>query len=484
MALNTNISSNDLLNRIEKLTSIGHWYLDLKHNELYWSEQVFIIHGLSPDYYTPHILTAIDAYVEEDRAYVRQCIESAIENAENYVFECRIKRVDGEIRSVMASGECETDENGKTIKIFGTIQDITEIKQEQERYELAITASNTAIWDWNTQSDEILWYGASCKVLGYPDNDALPETSKKFYNNLLHPDSQAILKKAFGQHFKTRNEFNLELQFKHGQNEYIWMLARGSAQWDNDGQAIRVIGALTQISEIKHTQAKLLRSNSDLEQFASIAAHDLQQPLRSISGFLELLETKYADKLDDQAKEYINHAIKGAQNMSELVADLLEYSRLETDGLKIASENPDTIVQNTLRHLLAAKEESGAKITFNNLPKTISCDAFKMQRVFYNLIENAIKYRGESTPRINISCKESKTKWTFTLQDNGIGMREDKLEEIFQMFQRLHNKNKYKGTGIGLAICKKIVELHGGKIWAESVLGEGTSFHFTLPKTH
>ena len=158
--------------------------------------------------------------------------------------------------------------------------------------------------------------------------------------------------------------------------------------------------------------------------------------------------------------------------MSALIADLLEYSRLETDGIKNKHENVTKIIRNAIRHLLGVIGDSVAKITFDDMPNAMPCDAYKLQRVFYNLIENAIKYRSQEKPQISITCTEEKESWHFVVQDNGIGVRKDKIDDIFQMFQRLHNKNKYKGTGIGLSICKKIIDLHGGNIWAESTLGE------------
>ncbi len=484
MSTNTTFLTSDqnVIDRVERITQVGHWTLDVDNQKLFWSEQVYKIHGLSPDIYTPEVETGINAYLEEDRDYVTQCLNQAVENGESFIFECRLKHTNGDIRNVIARGECEKNQDGKVIRIFGTFQDITELKLEQERYELAIQASNTAIWDWDTKTDEIQWYGASASVLGFENNDTLPETSEIFFKELLHSDSQEQLKKAFKDHFKDKVPFKIELKFKKN-DEYIWMLTSGKAQWDENNRAIRIIGALTDISALKDIEAKLIRSNNDLDQFASIAAHDLQQPLRSISGFLEILYEKHKDDFDEDSKKYIDFAVSGAQNMSELISDLLEYSRLEADGIKYKNESIEKIIQSTISHLQAAIKESGTKITIGPMPN-IECDGYKLQRVIYNLTENAIKYRGEKPPEISISCEEKNKEWLFTVKDNGIGIKAEKLESIFLMFTRLHAKEKYAGTGIGLSISKKIIELHGGKIWAESTPQEGSAFHFTIPKAH
>ena len=472
---------NNVIERVERITQVGHWTLDIETNKLFWSEQAYEIHGLSPDMYTPDITSAINAYVEEDRNYVSKCVKNAIENGENFVFECHIKRVDGEIRSVIGRGECEKNEDGQTTRIFGTLQDITQIKLEQERYEMAIHASNTAIWDWNIETDEVEWHGASAKVLGFASNHDLPPTTLEFYDKLLHEDSQAIIKEAFIKHFKSNLPLNEELKFKKN-DQIVWMLARGQAQKNSQGRAVRFLGSLTDISKLKEAEDKLKRSNNDLDQFASIAAHDLQGPLRVISGFLELLREKYKDKLDKQAQEYINLSIDGAENMSELIADLLEYSRLETDGMNIEETDITKTIQRTMRQLMAAINETDAKISFENLPK-VSCDPLKIQRIFYNLIENALKYKPKNKkPEITINATEKTEHWHFVVEDNGIGIKKEKLNDIFLMFNRLHKKTEFKGTGIGLAICKKVIDLHNGEIWAESNYGHGTQFHFTLPK--
>jgi len=213
---------------------------------------------------------------------------------------------------------------------------------------------------------------------------------------------------------------------------------------------------------------ELARSNRDLEQFAYVASHDLQEPLRMVAAYTQLLAERYAGKLDENADKYIRYALEGALRMQTLVTDLLTFSRVGRNrkSTPLASE--------------AALQESGAVVHYEALP-TVSGDRTQLVQLFQNLIGNAIKFRGEKTPAITVSANRGAAEWEFSVSDNGIGIAPEHVEAIFVIFQRLHTRAEYPGNGVGLAICKKIVEQHGGRIWVESKAGEGTIFKFTLP---
>ena len=227
--------------------------------------------------------------------------------------------------------------------------------------------------------------------------------------------------------------------------------------------------------------AELTRSNKELERFAYITSHDLQEPLRMISSYLQLVEKRYKDELDEDAKDFINFAVDGAKRMQILINDLLRYSRVGTKNIEFQPVNCEEILKNTLNNLEVSIEESGAKITHDYLP-IIRGDKTQLSQLFQNLIGNSIKFRGESSPEIHIKAEDEGDFWRFSFQDNGIGIDPKYYDRIFQIFQRLHNRDKYPGTGIGLAICKKIIERHGGNIFVESEFGKGTTFIFTLKK--
>ena len=239
--------------------------------------------------------------------------------------------------------------------------------------------------------------------------------------------------------------------------------------------------------ELKHVQDTLLRrteeltrSNIELDQFASVVSHDLQEPLRMITAYVNLLQTQYAGKLDNEADEFIGLAVDGAKRMQGLIDDLLAYSRVGTRGKKFVATDCNEVLALTLMNLKRAIEESAARITHDPLPIVVG-DEFQLGQLLQNLIGNAIKYHGQTPPEIHVGCQRVGAMYRFAVKDNGIGIDPEYTERIFVIFQRLHTRKEYPGTGIGLAICKKIVERHQGEIWVESAPGRGSTFYFTLP---
>jgi signal transduction histidine kinase len=233
------------------------------------------------------------------------------------------------------------------------------------------------------------------------------------------------------------------------------------------------------VTERRKAQEDLARSNQDLEQFAYVASHDLQEPLRIVAGYIQLLERRYKSRLDNDAVDFINFAVDGANRMQRLIQDLLAYSRLGTRGQRTAPTDCEAVLEHALANLRLAIDESGAVITHDPLP-TVTADESQIIQLMQNLIGNAIKFRGERRPEIHVSACPHEGRRLFTVKDNGIGIEAQYLDRIFVIFQRLHGQRQYPGTGIGLALCKRIVERHGGRIWVESKKGEGSTFYFTL----
>ncbi len=225
---------------------------------------------------------------------------------------------------------------------------------------------------------------------------------------------------------------------------------------------------------------ELARSNEDLEQFAYVASHDLQEPLRMVATYAQLIEERYADKLDDNGRKYVGYAVDGAVRMQALIKDLLAFSRCGRPGMEAGPVDCNQIVQRVLVNLQIAITQSGAFILPANLPNVWG-NSSQLEHVFQNLISNAIKFRGERPPRISIGAAKQDEEWAFSVEDNGIGVLPEFAETIFCVFKRLHTRTEYPGNGIGLSICKKIVERHGGRIWVASWPGPGTKICFTLP---
>ena len=231
----------------------------------------------------------------------------------------------------------------------------------------------------------------------------------------------------------------------------------------------------------KHGQDELARSNRDLEQFAYVASHDLQEPLRMVATYTQLLAERYKGKLDADADKYINYAVDGALRMQILVRDLLAFSRVGRQGTEFEPTDCNEVMETVLKNLQAALADSGARVIYEGLP-TVTADGSQMVQVFQNLIANAMKFRGAEPPVIQITGEKKNREWLFSVADNGIGIAPEHAEVVFAIFKRLHTRTEYPGSGIGLSICKKIVEHHGGRIWVESESGHGCTFHFTLPE--
>ena len=233
--------------------------------------------------------------------------------------------------------------------------------------------------------------------------------------------------------------------------------------------------------EHRQAQEELLRSNRDLEQFAYVASHDLQEPLRMVAIFTQMLAERFRGKLDEETDRYMGFVIEGATRMQAMIEDLLAFSRIGRGGIQRVAIDCEQVLQKALGNLAGAIEESGARTNYEVLPVVVADPGLLLQ-LFQNLIGNAIKFRSPEPPRIHVSAREKSTEWVFAVRDNGIGISPEYAENIFVIFRRLHTRQEYPGNGLGLAICKKVVEQHGGRIWVESQPGQGSTFLFTLPK--
>ena len=235
-----------------------------------------------------------------------------------------------------------------------------------------------------------------------------------------------------------------------------------------------------EIRERKHTEQELLRSNAELQQFAYVASHDLQEPLRNVANCVQILKEEYRNKLDADADQLIHYAVDSVVRMKALISDLLLFSRVGTRSQQFEETNCEEVLEETLTSMRSSIAETGAVITHDPLP-TIPADGTQLLQVFQNLVANAIKFRRDEPPKVHISAVKNGSEWVFSLKDNGIGIESRHFERILVIFQRLHNRTEYDGSGMGLAIVKKIVERHQGKVWVESEVGVGSTFYFTIP---
>jgi PAS domain S-box-containing protein len=378
------------------------------------------------------------------------------------------------------------DEKGA---IFGSVvvgRDITErkkieniLKESERNYRELVQNANSAIVRWKNDGTITFFNEYAQSFFGYRPDEIIGK-----HVNILVPETESTgdnLSRLVENIVEHPEEFvNVVNENICQDGHRVWMAWTNKPIYDETGRVVEILAVGVDITERKKMENELRRSNSELEQFAYVASHDLQEPLRAMSGMVQLLEQRYRGQLDARADEYIEHAVEAANRMQTLINDLLTYSRVERRGRPFGPVDAAACVQVALRDLEVTIQESGARVTLDRLP-TVMADASQLTQLFQNLIGNAIKFRGKREPLIHISATALETAWQFSVRDNGIGIEPQYFERIFLIFQRLHTRREYPGTGIGLSLCKKIVERHGGRIWVESEFGEGSTFHFTIP---
>jgi PAS domain S-box-containing protein len=439
----------------------------------------------------------------DDVAKTIEIWNNAVSSRSSYETEYRLKRHDGVYRDLLAKGSPVFDKNGEILEWVGICTDITEHKQIEE-----VNKNNEKRFRELIESlPQLFW---TCRVEGpcdylsrqWVDYTGIPEEEQLGYRWLeqLHPEDRDKTVSDWMEKVKTGSRFDIEFRIRKSDGIYHWFKTRAVPMRDADGNIIKWFGSNTDFDEIIKAQEQLKvsskeleqkvkeldiaiidlkRSNQELEQFAYVASHDLQEPLRMVSSYTQLLERRYKDQLDQDAKDFIFYAVDGANRMQHLINDLLDYSRVTTRGKPFVKLDLSTVLGHAIANLQKKVQETGAMIVNDDLPFVYG-DEVQLVRVFQNLLDNAMKFRGTDPPRINVTAKTIDDKIQISISDNGIGIDKIYTVRVFTIFQRLHNKIEYPGTGIGLAICKRTVERHGGKIWFESEPGKGTTFIFTL----
>lgn len=363
-----------------------------------------------------------------------------------------------------------------------------EILLANERFALASKATSDVIWDWDLITDEKYRSSQFASMFGYDEKEI--QENKRFRTDLIHPEDLEYVQSNLEKTLASDSRFwEIEFRGRKADQSYAYVREKGFIIRNPQGNAVRMIGATQNITQQKMDELKLIQANQklsdaneELRVFASLASHDLREPLRMISSFMSLLQRKYGPSLDDKANLYISHAVDGAKRLSVMITDLLEYSKIGFESSAAEYIDTKSLVEEVLQLQSPLIIESGAAVIVGELPE-VEAVKTPLQVLFQNLIGNALKYRNPDTPPvIEISGRCLEHFWEFSVKDNGIGIDTEYLDEIFGILKRLHQKEKYSGTGIGLAICRKIVTQHGGKIWAESSLGLGSKFLFTIRK--
>ncbi len=368
--------------------------------------------------------------------------------------------------------------------------------QSNERFERIAQATNDAIWDWDIVQDRLIWGDGMRTVFGHVYDEGVTKIATCTAN--MHPDDvEAVMQSLYAVlQNPLENRWQYDYRYRRTNGSWAYVVDIGSVIRDRKGKAIRMVGAMQDITHrrqyeeslkvlndgLQKSLTELERSNKELEQFAYVASHDLQEPLRMVTSFLTQLERKYHDQLDEKAHTYIHFATDGAKRMRQIILDLLEYSRAGRSDSAKEDVDVDSVLMDVVILFERRIEESNASVTWGPMP-VIQTQRVPLRQLFQNLIGNALTYQAaENAPIVKIAATELASEWRFSVADNGIGISSDYFDKVFQIFQRLHNQEEYSGTGMGLAICKKIVDNLGGKIWLDSTEGEGTVFFFTIPK--
>jgi len=360
---------------------------------------------------------------------------------------------------------------------------------EAERSRL-LTAQETAHvgdWDCDVAGGGMTWSGEMCRIFGLKPGEF--SGTVEACVERLHPSERAGIRAAMSASAQTGAPFTREVRIVRPDGDTRDLFVWGHPSTPGNVPTTRMVGAAQDITDIRRAERELAarardleRSNADLEQFAYAASHDLQEPLRMVASYVQLLARRYKGKLDKDADEFIAFAVDGAERMQRLIRDLLTYSRVTRMGRSMESVDLAQAVRSALANLKVAVEESAAAVTCDPLP-VVKGDATAVTALFQNLLGNAIKFRNERSPRVHVGVRRQGDEWLFAVRDNGIGFDPQYAERIFVIFQRLNTRDRYEGSGIGLAICKKIIERMGGRIWVETSPGEGSTFFFTLPAT-
>jgi PAS domain S-box-containing protein len=530
--------SEERFQLIVRATNDAVWDWDILSDRVWWNEGITTLFGYSPEEVGTTAAWWHDQIHPDDRSRVVSGIQAIItQNGRAWSDDYRFRCADGTYAYVFDRGYVVHAADGQPVRMLGGMTNVNDRKQAQEELErqnqrAQLFAEVTLKIRQSLQVEEILQttvtevqkiFNAD-RVLVYrlwPDGTGsgiaeavlpeLPSVVGHVFPEEVFPQEmrQLYFQGRIGSVSDVENDKEIApclVEYLHQfhvkaklvvpiiAKEELWGLLVAHQcyqprQWT--GYETELLKQLADQIGIALTQAQLLeqetrqrqelaRSNTELQQFAYIASHDLQEPLRMVTSYLQLLERRYKGKLDNSADDFIAFAVDGATRMKALINDLLTYSRVGTHGKSFERTDCTTVVKRAIANLKIAIDESEATINYAPLPE-VQGDAIQLTQLFQNLISNAIKFHSEAPPVIQIRAELQAQEWLFSVQDNGIGIEPEYAEQIFVIFQRLHRRTDYTGTGIGLAVCKKIVERHGGRIWVQSELGQGATFYFTLP---
>lgn len=475
---------------------IGIWdWQDITEEYVYWSGSFYRLLGYDPNKFKMTFNRFVELLHPDDKPFVLEAVEQHLSDNTPYDIEYRLLKQDHTYSWFHAYGYSIRDSNNNACRMLGSIynidlkkQDEKERFQAEKRFQLAIAGASIGIWDWqDINLSEQFWSPKFYQLLGYDQNEITPTYEN--FAGLLHLDDQQTLFNTMDNHLLHLSPFELEYRMRCKSGQMRWFRGTGIASRDANNKPIRMVGSIEDIHlqktaelQLEVTLRKLKDSNESLEQFAYAASHDLQEPIRTIASYLQLIERRYKAQLPAEALEFFEIVSDGCVRMKALINDLLTFSRLTSSNESFIAVDVQKILVDLVTRTQNQHPSINLHFDYTSPLRVLGIESY-LNRLFVNLIENAIKYRCMTRkPIIHIKVVTTKSHFEVSISDNGIGINSKYFDKIFEVFQRLHSIEDYDGTGIGLALCKKIVLNHKGQLNVTSTVDKGSCFTVTLPK--
>lgn len=489
----------EILNSAEILltsASVGIWdWKNMTSDTEHWSPRFYELLGYKDQEISSTLANFKWLLHPDDQARTFALVEAHMKGEADFDIEYRLRHKSGEYRWFRGLGQIQRDENGTPVRMVGSIQDIHEqhlakkaLERLSVRHKLSLQASNIGIWDWDIVNNHIVWDAQMYKLYGIRSEDW--GSAYEAWLASVHPEDQESGQKETEAVLSGQKDFDMEFRvvWPSGQVRHIRSIAQTIR--DSEEQPVRLVGvnwdvtserakteALEQATaDLQNANKALSRSNFDLQQFAYVASHDLQTPLRNVAGFAHLLMKKSSHKFDQTEQDYAARIVRGCKQMQTLIQDMLDYSRVESKAKPFMDVDLNEVLYTAKDFLKESIESSGAEIRSASRLPIVMADFSQMLQLFQNIISNGLKYNQSARPTIEVGHEVVADGNKVWFKDNGIGIPERHFKRIFNLFSRLHNSSQYPGTGLGLAVCQRVVDRHSATILVESTEGEGSVF--------